>query len=50
MLGGGEIRSYFAGVEPDPRMDEKLVQRVAYELDLRCRDLAPLGYPEPDLS
>ena len=50
VLGGGEIRSYFAGVEPDPRMDEKLVQRVAYELDLRCRDLAPLGYPEPDLS
>jgi len=50
VLGGGEIRSYFAGVEPDPRMTEKLVQRVGYELDLRCRDLAPMGYPEPDLS
>lgn len=50
VLGGGEIRSYFAGVEPDPRMSDKLVQRVAYELDLRCRELAPVGYPEPDLS
>jgi hypothetical protein len=28
-------------------MSEELVQRVAYEFDLRCRDSAPLGYPEP---
>jgi hypothetical protein len=50
VLGGGELRGYFAGLEPDPKMTDKLVQRVAYELELRCRDLAPIGYPEPDLS
>jgi hypothetical protein len=50
VLGGGELRAYFAGLEPDPKMSDKLVQRVAYELELRCRDLAPVGYPEPDLS
>lgn len=42
VLASGEIASYFTGARR--ALDAKLVQRIAHQLDQRCRDVAPAAY------
>lgn len=41
---GRHIDSYFAKFSPDPRMTGAMIQRIAHQLDERCRDVEPRAY------
>jgi hypothetical protein len=47
VLSGRQISSYFSSVGRDPRMTDAMIQRIAHQLDQRCRDVEPRAYVKP---
>jgi len=45
VLGGGEVGAFFAALSSEARLGEALIERVAKQLERRCRELDP---PEGD--
>ena len=46
VLSGGQIASYFGGLKRDPAMTPEMIQRIAHQLDQRCRDVEPRAYAQ----